>query len=138
MSTHAYALIDAQSGTLRRTNRHFHCLPSLDGRRDNLLLLVRRESGTGLVAARVVLAGAHGDRLEVVQRAASGALLEEHPALEPPGDGLGDLILHEGSDGDSEDPVELFQGTLHGLGDPEEDHDEGDNVEASVDTEDTL
>lgn len=77
------------------------------------------------------------ESLEVVQRRASSTLVEKDPALDEPGDGLGDLVPHERADWDIENPVELLESAAHSLGDPEEDHDERNDVEASIDTEST-
>lgn len=79
-----------------------------------------------------------GDVLEVVERLLGGALLEEDVALEPPGDGSVELVAAELLDGDGEDPVKFLKSALLGLGDEEEDHEEGDSVESSIETEGTL
>ena len=50
--------------------------------------------------------------LLLVQRAERGALLEEHIALDPPGRGLGELVLGELAGGHGEDVVELLEGLL--------------------------
>lgn len=75
--------------------------------------------------------------LEVVERLLLGVLLEEDPALEPPGESDGGLVLGELADGDGEDPVELLEGALLGLRDEEKDHDEGNDVETGVEAKGT-
>lgn len=75
------------------------------------------------------------DNLKVVQRRLGGVLLHEHVSLEPPWQRNSELVASKLGDGNSKDPVQLFQCSLLGLGDPEENHDECDHVEACVDAE---
>ena len=88
---------------------------------------------------RATLLSSHGNSLEGVQGRADGVLVpedtEKDPPLEPERQDGEALVAHEAGDGDGEDPVELLEGALHGLGDPEEDHDEGDDVETGVHAE---
>lgn len=94
-----------------------------------LALIIRRRRGS-VVDRHPAQIG--GDLVELVQGRLGRVPLEEDVLLEPPGQGDGELVLHKGADGDGEDVVELLEGALHRLGDPEEDHDEGDDVEAGV------
>lgn len=75
--------------------------------------------------------------LEVVQRLLLGVALPEDVALEPVGESNLELVAGELADGKGKDPVEFLEGSLLGLRDPEEDHDEGDDVETSIETEST-
>lgn len=90
----------------------------------------------GSVALGGRLGVGRSNSLKVVQRRADGALVVDEAAegvlLEPEGQDGEELVAHELGDGDGKDPVELLEGALHGLGDPEEDHDKGDDVEAGV------
>ncbi len=52
-------------------------------------------------------------------------LLTEDIALDPPREDLEHLVSHMLACGDSKDVIEFFKGTLLGLRDPDEDHDEG-------------
>jgi hypothetical protein len=47
-----------------------------------------------------------------VQRGEGSRLVEAHPALEPPGEGLGELVPGEARGGHGEDEVEFFEGFL--------------------------
>lgn len=83
----------------------------------------------GLVAHRI----AGGDTaLELVERSESRILAEEHPSLEPPGQRGADLVFGKRANGDGEDVIELFERAFLGLGNPEEDHDEGEHVHSGV------
>ncbi|KAK5632845.1 hypothetical protein RRF57_008559 [Xylaria bambusicola] len=73
----------------------------------------------------------------VVERLKCGALLEENPSLEPPRDDFGNLVVNELAGRDSEYIVELLECALLGLRNQEEDHEEGQDVEASVQAEGT-
>jgi len=75
-------------------------------------------------------------RLEMVEWLESGTLVEEDPALDEVWERLGDLVAHVGAGGDGEDVVEFLKRALLGLGNPEEDHDEGDDVGAGVEAKD--
>lgn len=75
--------------------------------------------------------------LEVVEGLLGGALVEEHVALEPPGDLLGENVAGKLAVGDSKDPVKLLESSLLGLGDEEEDEEEGDGVETGVEAKGT-
>ena len=48
------------------------------------------------------------------------------------------MVAHVGSGWDCKDVVEFFEGALLCLRDPEEDHDESNDVGSGVETEDTL
>lgn len=73
--------------------------------------------------------------LEVVEGFEDGVLLHEDPAVEPPWEGLEALVVHVCAGRDGEDVIELFEGALFGFRHPEEDHHEGHDVRASVETE---
>lgn len=75
--------------------------------------------------------------LEGVERLQLSVAVEEDPALEEVGNRLGNLVVRKAGGGQSKDPVELFQRTLLGLGNPEQDHKEGNDVETSVETKGT-
>lgn len=62
-------------------------------------------------------------------------LLAQDPGLEPPWQDSEALVLHEGTSWGGEDVVELLEGALLGLWHPEEQHDEGENVETGVEAE---
>lgn len=70
--------------------------------------------------------------VKLIQRRTRSVLVEKHPALEPPRQRGADLVTGKGAHGDGEDVVEFFEGALFGLGDPEEDHDESEDVHATV------
>ncbi|KAF3068263.1 hypothetical protein CFAM422_007916 [Trichoderma lentiforme] len=97
-----------------------------------LALIIRRSRG-GVVDRRS--AQVRSDIVELVQRSLGSTPLEEDVLLEPPGQGDSELVLHESANRHSKDIVELLESALHSLGYPEEDHDERDNVEASVEAE---
>jgi hypothetical protein len=46
--------------------------------------------------------------------------------------------VHVGAGWDGEDVVEFLKGSLLSLGDPEEDHDQCDDIRAGVEAEDSL
>lgn len=73
--------------------------------------------------------------IKLVQRLQRSVPLEENPPLEPVGQGFRELVAHEDAGGDGEDVVELLEGALFGFREPEEDHDEGDDVETRVEAE---
>ena len=81
--------------------------------------------------------GLVGDAVvEVVQRLEHVAAVPQHVALDPVRDGLGELVLDEAARGHGEDVVELLERALLGLRHEQEDHDEGQHVEAGVEAED--
>lgn len=69
------------------------------------------------------------------QRRAWSNLAPEDVGLDPPRQHLAGLVGHELACRDGEDVVELLERALLGLGHEEEDHDEGDEVEAGVEAE---
>lgn len=69
--------------------------------------------------------------VELVQWLQVRILLTEDIALDPPWENLEHLVSHMLACGDSKDVIEFFKGTLLGLGNPDEDHDEGYNVEST-------
>lgn len=73
------------------------------------------------------------DAVKLVQGLELGITLPEDPPLDEPRHELGDLVLGKLAGGDGEDIVELLEGALLGLGNKEEDHDQGEDVEACVD-----
>lgn len=75
--------------------------------------------------------------LKVVEWLENGVLAEEDPSLNEVWEGLGELVVHVGASWDGEDVVQLLESALLGLWNPEEDHDEGDEVEAGVEAEGT-
>lgn len=79
-----------------------------------------------------VLSSSHGDLLKVIQWLEGSGALEKDVSLEPPGQSLSELVLGKGTNWNCKDPIKLLKGTLHGLGHPEENHDEGDEVESGV------
>lgn len=68
--------------------------------------------------------------VEVVEGFQLDILAEDVP-LEPPGQDLEALVVHVDTSGHSEDVVKLLQGSLLGLGNPQEDHDQCRHVQAS-------
>lgn len=56
----------------------------------------------------------------------------EDVALDPKGQRLADLVVHVNTSRHGKDVVELLEGALLGLGDPEEDHDQGGHVQATI------
>lgn len=66
-----------------------------------------------------------------------GVPVEKHPALEPPRQSLGALVVDELGSWGPEDVVELLERALLGLGYPEEDHYEGEHIETGVEPKDT-
>lgn len=79
-----------------------------------------------------------GGVVECVERLENSTLTLEDPAVDPPWKSLGELVVHVGACWDGEDVVEFLECTLLGLGDPEEDHNERDNVRAGIEAEDSL
>ena len=73
--------------------------------------------------------------IELIQRLQPGALLEQDIALHPIRQRLRKLIAHMGPSRHRKHVIELLEGALLGLGDPEEDHDEGGEVQAGVEAE---
>lgn len=65
-------------------------------------------------------------------RLTDGIALPKHPALDEPGQDLGELVLGERAGGDSKDLVKLLEGKLLGLGDKEEDQDQGNDIGAGI------
>lgn len=78
------------------------------------------------------LVASHSHLLKLIQRLSGGVALEEDISLEPPRKRNGQLIFGKLSRRHAKYPVKLFQRALHGFRDPEEDHDEGNDVEACV------
>lgn len=76
--------------------------------------------------------------LEFIKRFEDGIFAEEDPSLDEVWKGLVDLVVHVRAGRDGEDVVQLFQGALFGLRDPEEYHDQGHYVSSRVEAEDTL
>jgi hypothetical protein len=66
--------------------------------------------------------------VELVKGLEASVLLEENIAPDPPRKDLSELVSHMGAGRDGEDVIEFFKGALLGLGDPEEDHNQSDNV----------
>jgi hypothetical protein len=58
-------------------------------------------------------------------------VLAENVALDPPRQNLEKLVAHVSASRNGEDVVQLFEGALFCFGDPEEDHEKGDDVEAA-------
>src|SRR5450755_2422129 len=78
---------------------------------------------------RLVVLIVHKTAVEMVKWLKPEALLAQNIFLEPPWQNFGDLIVHVSPGGYRKDVVELFQGSLFGLWDPKEDHDERRHVE---------
>jgi hypothetical protein len=76
--------------------------------------------------------------VEGVERFEDGIFLHEDPSVDPVWEGLGHLVAHVCACGDGENVVEFFEGALLGFGNPEEDHDESDDVRTRVEAEDSL
>lgn len=76
--------------------------------------------------------------LEVVEWLELGILVSADPAVDEVGKRLLHVVAHVGASGHSEYIVKFFKGSLLGLRDPQEDHDESDNVGRRIETEDTL
>lgn len=91
----------------------------LHGRRDHTALA---HLGSNLVCRNVV---------ELVKRLQRHLATEDVP-LHPVRQRLGDLVAHVDTSGHCKDVVELLEGALLGLRDPEEDHDQGSHVQATV------
>jgi hypothetical protein len=66
--------------------------------------------------------------IELVKGLKASVLLKENITLDPPRKDLSELVPHVGAGRDSEYVIEFFKGSLLGLGDPEEDHNQSDNV----------
>lgn len=71
------------------------------------------------------------DGIEVIERFKRGALVEENIALDPVRKGLGELVVHERACGNGKDVVEFFERALLGLGHPEENHHECQEVQTA-------
>jgi hypothetical protein len=69
--------------------------------------------------------------VKLVQRFQVSILLKEDIALDPPGEDLENLVSHMLACRNSKDVIEFFKGTLLGLGNPDEDHDESYNIEST-------
>lgn len=91
-----------------------------------------------VIGVHLIDAGLVVSRVEVIEGFEDGVLAAEDPALDEVWEGLGQLVVHVGASGHGEDVVQLFEGALFGLGHPQEDHDESDDVCSGVETEDTL
>jgi hypothetical protein len=76
--------------------------------------------------------------IESVQRLEDSILSLEDPAVDPIWESLGELVAHVGACGDGEDVVEFFEGTLFSFRDPEENHDQCQNIGSGVEAEDSL
>lgn len=74
----------------------------------------------------------------MVQRFTLGVLALQDPPFEPVWKCLGELIMHVRARRDGKDIVEFLEGPLLGFRHPEEDHDEGGDVEESVEAEGAL
>jgi hypothetical protein len=72
--------------------------------------------------------------IEGIQSWASFALLAENVAPDPPWQHAAELMAHEGPRWHCKDVVELFESTLLGLRDKQEDHAKGAYVKSSVET----
>ena len=58
-------------------------------------------------------------------------VLAKNVALDPPRQNLEQLVAHVSASRNGEDVIQLFEGALFCFGDPEEDHEKGDDVEAA-------
>ena len=74
----------------------------------------------------------------MVKRFQYSIFSEEDPAVDEVRESLGDLVAHVGSGWNGEDVVQFLKSPLFGLGNPEENHHESDNVCPGVETKDTL
>ena len=90
--------------------------------------LVRRNSN--------LLVGGNGT-IEMVQRLQYGALLEEDVTLEPPWQGLGELVFSVYPGGHGEDVIQLFKCALLRLWDEQEDKHQSGKIKPSVEGEST-
>jgi hypothetical protein len=108
-----------------RSNNLLVAVLNVDPRTDTFSFILAITLSPGLVLERVKLG-------------AGGILPEQDPALEPPRQGLCQLIFSMSTSWDTEDVVQLFQSTLLGLVQEEEDHPEGDKVHGGVEAECTL
>lgn len=77
-------------------------------------------------------------RLKFVQRLKDRILLHKNPAVEPPWESGEELVAHVGASWDCEDVIEFLKSALLGFRNPEEDHDECNDVGSCVEAEDTL
>lgn len=75
--------------------------------------------------------------IEMVQRLQYGALLHEDVTLEPPWQGLGELVLDMYPRGHGEDVIQFFKCALLRLWDEQEDKHQGGKIEAGVEGEST-
>jgi hypothetical protein len=76
--------------------------------------------------------------IKVVQRLENSILALQDPVVEPPWESFGELVAHVRASWDSEDVVELFESALLRLRDPEEDHDQRDDVGSGIEAEYTC
>ena len=76
--------------------------------------------------------------LELVQLRTLGSLTKQDPALEPPRQDLGKLVLGVGTSRDAEDVIQLLESALLGFVEETEDHPKGDEIHGCVETESTL
>ena len=76
--------------------------------------------------------------LKLVQHRLRQPLSSQDVLLDPIGSHRADLILHVRARRHGEDVVELLERALFGLGQPEEDHEEGEGVEGGVESECTY
>ena len=75
--------------------------------------------------------------LERVQLCTGSDIASKDICLEPPRKHCEGLIAHMGASRDRKDVIELFQSSLLGLGDPQEDHDQSSDIQASIEAEGT-
>ena len=68
--------------------------------------------------------------VECIERLEDSALASEDPAIDPPWESLGELVVHVSAGWDGEDVVEFLKGSLLSLGDPEEDHNQRHDIRA--------
>lgn len=74
----------------------------------------------------------------MVKRLERGILLEKDPPLDEPWKSLPNLVVDELGSRQAENVIELFQSSLFCFGDPQEDHDQGNDIEAGIQAECTL
>lgn len=127
------------------TSKSFHALTRIPGNplrtpslRNSLGVTKRHRGRRDALLVGSLVGLQVGQVLEVVQRLELGVAAEQDVALDPPGQEGADLVLDEGARGHRKDPVELLERALLCLRHEEEDHEEGDHVEAGVETECTL
>ena len=77
-------------------------------------------------------------RLELIQHRLCQSLSSQNMLLDPVRRHGADLVVHMRARGDGEDVVEFLERALFRFGQPEEDHEEGQGVEARVESECTY